>query len=346
MQTQVHTVTVTLDWALLADISKLDRFDASWSAIERREGQCLKQLKAIATVRSVGASTRIEGSRMSDEEVDVLLRNTDVTRLEDLDAQEVVGYFQVLDLLSEAYPDIVITENNLKSLHNQLLRFSRKDEWHRGNYKQFSNVVEASLPNGSKHVIFQTTEPGLATEDAMRALVEWYHQDTTAHPLVKCALFCYDFLSIHPFQNGNGRLSRLLATLLLLQQGYVWIQYVSLEHELESRKTEYYRELQKCQSQRPGEDISSWLAFFFDALRNVQQQLLHKLTLQGTENQLAPREKSILQFISSHPGSKSGLIAERLAIPSPTVKRILADLHQQHLVLKHGNGPGTNYTTA
>ena len=124
MQTQVHTVTVTLDWALLADISKLDRFDASWSAIERREGQSLKQLKAIATVRSVGASTRIEGSRMSDEEVDVLLRNTDIARLEDRDAQEVVGYFQVLDLLSEAYPDIVITENNLKSLHNQLLRFS------------------------------------------------------------------------------------------------------------------------------------------------------------------------------------------------------------------------------
>lgn len=126
MDEHVHTLRVTLDWTLLGIISKLDRFDASWSAIERREGQTLKQLKAIATVRSVGASTRIEGSRMSDEEVDVLLRNTDISKLEDRDAQEVVGYFQVLDLISESYADIDITENSLKGLHNQLLRFSDK----------------------------------------------------------------------------------------------------------------------------------------------------------------------------------------------------------------------------
>ena len=224
MDEYVHTVRVTLNWALLGIISKLDRFDASWSAIERREGQSLKQLKAIATVRSVGASTRIEGSRMSDEEVDVLLRNTDISKLEDRDAQEVVGYFQVLDLISESYADINITENSLKGLHNQLLRFSRKDEWHRGNYKQHSNAVEASLPDGTKQLIFQTTAPGFATEDAMRELIAWYHQDQTTHPLVKCALFTYEFLSIHPFQDGNGHLSRLLATLLLLRHGYVWIQ--------------------------------------------------------------------------------------------------------------------------
>lgn len=199
---------------------------------------------------------------MSDEEVEVLLRNTDITKLEDRDAQEVVGYFQVLDLISDAYADIDITENSLKGLHNQLLRFSRKDGWHRGNYKQHANAVEATRPDGSRRLVFQTTEPGIATEDAMRALIAWYARDNATHPLVKCALFCYEFLSIHPFQDGNGRLSRLLATLLLLRQGYIWIQYVSLEHEIESRNTEYYRELQKCQAQRPGENISSWLTFF------------------------------------------------------------------------------------
>lgn len=346
MIAQVHTVGVTIDWGLLATISKLDRFDASWSAIERREGQSLKQLRAIATVRSVGASTRIEGSRLSDDEVDVLLRNTDISRLEERDAQEVVGYFQVLDVITEAYADIGITENNLKGLHNQLLRFSRKDEWHRGNYKQLSNAVEASLPDGTKQIIFQTTQPGFVTENAMRELLEWYQADEITHPLVKCALFCYDFLSIHPFQDGNGRLSRLLATLLLLRQGYVWIQYVSLEHEIESRKTEYYRELQQCQAQRPGENITSWLTFFFDALSNVQQHLLHKLAVQGTEGRLAPREKSMLQFIAAHPGSNAGLIAERLAIPLPTVKRALAELLRQNLLQQHGKSRGTNYSLA
>ena len=344
MNTPVHTVNVMLDWALLATVSKLDRFDASWSAIERREGQRLKQLQAIATVRSVGASTRIEGSRMSDEEVEVLLRNTDIAKLEDRDAQEVVGYFQVLDLISDAYADIDITENSLKGLHNQLLRFSSKDDWHRGNYKQHPNAVEATMPDGTRRLIFQTTAPGIATEDAMRALIAWYAQDEATHPLGKCALFCYEFLSIHPFQDGNGRLSRLLATLLLLRNGYVWIRYVSLEHEIESRKTEYYRELQKCQAQRPGENISSWLTFFFDALGNVQQQLLAKLSAQGTQARLSEREKSVLLFVSSHPGCKSGLIAERLGIPPQTVKRILADMLALMLLEKHGSGPGTNYT--
>ena len=343
MDEQVHTLRVTLDWALLGIISKLDRFDASWVAIERREGQTLKQLKAIATVRSVGASTRIEGSRMSDEEVDVLLQNTDISKLEDRDAQEVVGYFQVLELISESYADIDITENSLKGLHTHLLRFSRKDEWHRGNYKQQSNAVEASLPDGTKQIIFQTTTPGFATEDAMRELVAWYHRDDATHPLVKCALFAYAFLSVPPLQDGNGRLSRLLATLLLLRHGYVWIQYVSLEHEIENRKTEYYRELQKCQSQRPGENTSSWLLFFFNALLNVQQQLMQKLNQQETDAQRSPREKSILAFIGNYPGCKSGQIAEKLAVPAPTVKRILAELATQKLVEKQGRGSATVY---
>jgi len=344
MKDAVHTLNITLDWDLLAAISTIDRFDASWSAIEKKEGQSLKQLKAIATVRSVGASTRIEGSKMSDEEVDVLLENLDVTKLDERDAQEVVGYFEVLDLIGESYRDIPVTENSLKSLHNLLLKRSRKDDWHRGNYKQHSNAVEASLPNGTKQVIFQTTQPGFPTQQAIGSLIEWYNQDNKTHPLVKCALFAYEFVSIHPFQDGNGRMSRLLPTLLLLQQGYHWIQYVSFEHEIEHRKTEYYQVLRKCQAQRPGEDVTEWIHFFLDALRNIGTQLIKKLESQGSLSQLSPREKSVLMFIGDHPGCKSGEIALKLAIPNPTVKRILADLSARNLVEKHGVGPGTNYS--
>lgn len=180
----------------------------------------------------------------------------------------------------------------------------------------------------------------------MGGLIAWYHRDTATHPLVKCALFAYDFVSIHPFQDGNGRLSRLLATLLLLRHGYVWIQYVSLEHEIENRKTEYYRVLQQCQSQRPGENISAWLLFFFDALLNVQQQLLHKLTTSETEAQRSPRGKAILTFVSNHPGCQSGQIADKLAIPAPTVKRILAELAANKLLEKQGSGRATVYYIA
>ncbi len=335
---------IDLDWKLIGLISQIDRFDASWASVERKEGQSLKQLKSIATVRSVGASTRIEGSKMSDEEVHVLLRELDTTKLEDRDSQEVVGYFEAFDIISESFKNIQITESGLKNLHSILMKYSKKDEWHKGHYKQHSNAVEAKYPDGTKQVIFQTTEAGFATEDGMRNLLDWYIDDKITHPLVKCALFTYEFLSIHPFQDGNGRLSRLVSALLLLKHGYNWIQYVSFEHEIENRKREYYRVLRSCQAQRPNENVSDWGNFFFDALKNIQEQLLQKLEQSGVEMQLSPREKSIITFIGNNPGCKSSDIANKLGIPGPTVKRILPDLIEKNLIEKHGVGPGTNYT--
>jgi len=341
---KVYAFKLNLDWNLLRIVSNIDRFDASWSSVEKREGRSLKQLKNIATVKSVGASTRIEGSKISNEEVKVLLNNLKITKIEERDAQEVVGYFEVLELISENYKEIEITENNIKNLHNLLLKHSDKDQWHKGDYKQHSNAVEATLPDGTKQIIFQTTNAGFETEDAMRNLINWYNSDTEIHPLVKSTMFVYEFVSIHPFQDGNGRLSRLLATLLLLKNGYKWIQYVSFEHEIESRKSEYYLKLRHCQAQRPNEDITEWVNFFFSALLNIQEQLMKKLEIKGTKAKLSPKEKSILTYIEGNPGSKSGEIANKLQIPNPTVKRILTKLLNENLIEKYGIGAGTNYS--
>ena len=178
----------------------------------------------------------------------------------------------------------------------------------------------------------------------MQSLLNWYGDDDHTHPLVKCNLFTYDFLSIHPFQDGNGRLSRLLSTLLTLKQGYSWIQYVSFEHEIENRKSEYYRELRRCQINRPGEDVSSWVSFYLGALQNLQQKLTAKLNLQNRDSQLSPREKSVLVFIGDHPGRRSGEIAKRLGIPSPSIKKLLTGLVKMDRIVRHGRGPGTNYS--
>lgn len=344
MHTSAYNFTLTLDWKLIRLLNQIDRFDASWESIEKREGQSLKQLKSIATVRSVGASTRIEGSQLSDTQVELLLKQVGITKLEDRDSQEVVGYFNALDFISENGADIEISHNNLKHLHQLLLQHSHKDDWHRGDYKQQSNAVEARLPDGSRQVIFQTTEPGFPTLDAMQGLLDWYHTDEQTPPLVKCALFCYEFVTIHPFQDGNGRLSRLLATLLLLRHGYKWIEYVSLEHEIESRKSEYYRVLRSCQANRPNEDVTEWIVFFFDALNNIQHQLKEKLDVQGVVTSLSPRDKAIITFVASNPGCKSGEISAKLQLPAPTVKRVLAELVNKNQLVKHGVGPGTNYT--
>ncbi|MCB9313312.1 MAG: Fic family protein [Lewinellaceae bacterium] len=340
----VHTLRLSMNWRLIALLSKIDRFDAEWTMIEKREGRSLKQLKSVATVLSVGASTRIEGSKMSDQEVDVLLRNLKIEKLVDRDSQEVAGYYEVLDTILESFETIPITENSIKHLHNQLLRHSEKDAWHKGNYKQLSNNVEATMPDGSKQIVFQTTPPGMETEDAMRSLIQWYHADDKTHALVKCCIFCYEFVSIHPFQDGNGRLSRLLSSLLLLKHGYKWIQYVSFEHEIEHRKSEYYRILRSCQAQRPNEVIDDWTTFYLDALSNIQSKLQAKLEGEGVNQHLSPKEKSILVYISDHPGCRSGEIAQKLDIPSPTVKRILTELTDKNLISRFGSGPGTNYS--
>ncbi|RYY89580.1 MAG: Fic family protein [Chitinophagaceae bacterium] len=345
---KIHTLEfMPPNWMQLTqELSQLDRFDAQWQAIERREQKTLKELKSIATVRSIGASTRIEGSQLSDNEVEVLIENLDINKLTERDQQEVAGYYETLNLISESYRDIAIAESSIRHLHNTLMKYSTKDGYHRGNYKINTNRVERTEADGSKTIIFETTAPGWATEEAMRGLVEWYNNDASTHPLIRAALFVYEFLSIHPFQDGNGRLSRLLATLLLMKSGYVWIEYVSFEHEIEHRKKEYYKKLMDTQRVRPGEDVTEWVYFFLDCLKNIQQQLLQKLREKESREAVGVREQRIYQLVDLNPGISSGDIAKRLNIPSPTVKRILADLVANRNLVMHGAGRGTRYSIA
>ena len=340
---KLFNFNINLNWNLVSFMSQLDRFDASWTAVERKEGPKLKQLKTIATIRSVGASTRIEGSRLNDDEVDALLQALDMHALTERDQQEVAGYFEVMDLIGTSYKDIAISESAIKDLHQRLLKHSSKDVWHRGEYKQHSNRVQAEFADGRKQLIFETTSPGFQTIDAMQSLIAWYQEDTSTHPLVKCAVFTYEFLSIHPFQDGNGRLSRLLSMLLLLKQGYSWIEYISFEHEIEIRKMEYYNTLRRTQAQRPDEEITQWVVFFFEALLHIQQLLLQKLQQDGVESELSPKERTVLLMIREHSGIKSGELASKLLIPNPTIKRLLSNLVQQNLIEKEGVGRGTSY---
>lgn len=278
MKETVYNFGLNLDWEMLSRLRLLDRFDSAWETLESKDAMQLQELKTIATIRSIGSSTRIEGSQMSNEEVENLLKNIKISKLESRDAQEVAGYYEALEIIFDSFNEIQIRENDIKSLHNILLKHSTKDLWHKGDYKQMTNAVEATMSDGSKKIIFQTTEAGIPTQDAMRSLINWYNAENQVHPLIKCAAFVYEFVSIHPFQDGNGRMSRLLTNLLLLKNGYHWIQYVSLEHEIESRKVEYYKVLRMCQAQRPNEDISLWVEFFLDCLRSIQTLLNDKIS--------------------------------------------------------------------
>ena len=343
---KIHTVELDLNFELFNRLNAIDRFSGEWSYIEKREGiQSLKQLKTIATVQSVGASTRIEGAKLTNDQIErLLMEELKIGRFEDRDRQEVLGYYETLELISNSYHEIHITERDVMNLHKVMLKYSDKDQWHRGGYKQHPNSVDAHYPDGRTITIFKTAKPGNETENGMRQLTAWYGIDHTTPPVVKTAVFVYDFLSIHPFQDGNGRLSRLLGTLLLLKEGYPWVQFVSFEQEIENRKAEYYKVLMDCQQNRPGENINSWLSFFLSCLDSIREKLIKKLEAGKQADVMTPRQKQIRLFIELHPGAKSGEIAENLNIPLPTIKRQLAEMVALNMISKFGIGKATYYT--
>ena len=233
-------------------LSVIDTFKGSWKAIEGQKSRYLKELRKIATIESIGSSTRIEGAALSDEEVEKLLKTVKITRMQSRDEQEVVGYYEALETILENYTDIELEERYIHQLHGILLKHSNIDQTHKGRYKNLSNQVVANYPDGTQRVIFRTTEPHL-TQAEMQSLITWTNERMAKkdlHPLMIAAAFVYEFLSIHPYQDGNGRLSRLLTSLLLLKQDYQFIQYISFENVIESKKEGYYRALIEGQKNR------------------------------------------------------------------------------------------------
>ena len=213
---------------VIKKIGFIDSFKGYWVNIEVGESKYLKELRRIATIQSIGSSTRIEGVKLTNTEIEALLHNLEITKLRSRDEQEVFGYYEALETILENHENIELTEGNVFSLHNLLLKFSDKDQNHRGRYKQLSNKVVVRYPGGSQRVIFNTTEPFLVKKE-METLISWTNKNLgkgEIHPLITIGTFVYEFLSIHPFQDGNGRLSRLLTSLLLLKNGYHFIQYI------------------------------------------------------------------------------------------------------------------------
>ena len=234
-------------------IGGIDEFKGAWRAIGRLAPERLSALRHVATIESIGSSTRIEGSKLTDREVERLLSNVEIRSFASRDEQEVVGYAETLETVFASANDIALTENHIQQLHRDLLRHAAKDERHRGAYKTLRNDVIAFDAAGNQvGVVFETASP-FDTPRLMTALVEWTNKtlnEGTQHPLVVIAVFIVTFLAVHPFQDGNGRLSRILTILLLLRSGYAYVPYASLESVVEASKDRYYLSLRRRRSKR------------------------------------------------------------------------------------------------
>ena len=334
---------------ILKLISQIDLYKGKWNIIEKQENIYLKELRKIATIESIGSSTRIEGGTLTDIEIQELLNDVKITKLKTRDEQEVIGYYDTLEVIYENYDNIRLSENYIKQLHQYLLKYSDKDTRHRGNYKSLSNKVVANYPGGIQKVIFNTTEVHLV-QNEMNDLINWTNEQfekAEIHSLIIISNFIYEFLSIHPFQDGNGRLSRLLTTLLLLQKDYMFIQYVSFENLIEQTKKEYYRALMEGQKYRnkDNENISKWTLYFLDKLSVLTQKLDAKYDVfKSKGGYLNERQKEIKEYLKKNQPLKVSDIAKKFEnININTIKKDLQYMKREQIIQSIGKGKGTVY---
>jgi Fic family protein len=340
----IETSTLRITPEILILIAELDEFKGSWRTITSLAPDRLLALRRVATIESIGSSTRIEGSKLSNLEVERLLANLKIGRLEHRDEQEVAGYADVAELISASYDSITLTENHIWQLHRDLLKYSSKDQDHCGHYKTLPNTVVAKDENG-RHiaVVFETASP-FDTPRLMAEIVDWANQmleGKQLHPLLVIGIFIVVFLEIHPFQDGNGRLSRLLTTLLLLRAGYTHVSYSSLENIIEQSKEGYYLALRQTQGtiRTDAPDWQPWLLFFLKALQQQMKRLETKIEREKII--LAPMpalSAQILEHIRSHGRTTIGDLERLTCVSRNTLKGHLRQLNERRFITLHGKG--------
>ncbi|MCP4600779.1 MAG: Fic family protein [Proteobacteria bacterium] len=336
---------------LLRLIAEIDEFKGRWEALGNLAPERLSALKRIATIESVGSSTRIEGAKLRDDEIERLLSGLDVSSFRSRDEQEVAGYAELMELVFESCADIPLTENAIRQLHEILLKHSHKDERHRGNYKTLSNNVEAFDADGrSVGIIFETATP-FYTPRLMEGLVAWTNEALAArehHSLLVIAVFVVRFLAIHPFQDGNGRLSRALTTLLLLRSGYLYVPYSSLERIVEDSKDEYYMALRRAQATLDENEaqLIDWITFFVRALHRQKEALERKIEQERLMAPLAPLSEKLLGIVNEHGRVTVREAAALTKANRNTIKDHLGKLVGAGRLVRRGQGRGTWYEKA
>lgn len=345
----MNTQSIVITPELLRLIAEIDEFRGEWKVIHTLTPERLQRLRHVATIESIGSSTRIEGVKLSNSEVEQLLTNIEERSFKTRDEQEVASYADAMETIFQSYQDIALTENYIKQLHTILLRHSHKDDRHRGQYKAVDNNVEAFDADGrSLGIIFKTASP-FETPLKMQALVRWTQEtldDKSLHPLMTVGVFNVVFLAIHPFQDGNGRLSRVLSTLLLLRAGYTYVPYSSMESIIERNKEAYYLALRRTQEtlSRPAPDWQPWLQFFIRTLKSQKDHLAVKMAENKGWDGLPLDSIKILDYLSQHGRITMKQAEEETQTPRGTLKLRFNGLVEKGLVVRYGKGRGTWYT--
>lgn len=337
---------IPLTSEIMLKITKIDELKGLWYGGLAFNPQILGRLKKSVIITSTGSSTRIEGARMTDEEIERFLKALKINPPENRDEEEVAGYANLLGRIFDNWQKLKLSESTILQFHEILLHYTNKDQLHKGKYKTKENLVVARNKAGQQVVIFEPTEPWLVKKE-MDDVLFWTEEafrDKKLHPIFIIANFIFEFLAIHPFTDGNGRLSRALTNLLLLQAGYEYTPYVSLEEIIEEKKDAYYTSLRQTQKNHKTEheNIGLWLNFFLDILLIQAKKAEELMKNDDPIKILSGRQLEVYALFEKE--SLSVLeIKKKLNIPEQTIKQALRRLVSLKLIEVLGLGRGTRY---
>lgn len=338
---------------LVTELNSLEGFQAIWKfTIHHQSPHFIKNLKQTTIITSSGSSTRIEGALLSDLEVQKLIeKGCKITKMSSRSEREVSGYVKALKYIYDHFQTLTVSEKTIRELH-QILTSNLLEEHlpstQRGSYKTVSNdVIERNHETGEEKVWFKTTSPGPQTEVAMKGLIEdlnFLLENPNINKIISIGAFIVCFLAIHPFRDGNGRLSRLLTTWLLLRSDYNWAQYSSHEKIIEDNKNHYYinlRDTQQTLSKDP--QFDKWLSFFLMTLNKQANFLQRSLKQESPRSELNANEAKIYDVIKEHGLVTPAFLLEHVVMTADGLKSLLQRLAQRGLIEAIGEKRGRKY---
>ena len=329
---------------VVAYLTQIHEYKGQQNRFIEAKADALSDLLEVAKIQSTEASNRIEGIITTDDRLKKIVR--DKTMPKTRGEKEIAGYRDVLAIIHESHNYIPPKPSIILQLHRDLYKFSGKAIG--GSFKNSDNVIAEELPDGQRIVRFEPV-PAWETPEAVTALCNAFEEamrDTELDPLLLIPMFILDFLCIHPFNDGNGRMSRLLTLLLLYRSGYIVGKYISIEKLISDTKETYYEALQASSYNwhEGANDYTPFVTYMLGILVAAYRDFESRIELLTTKGLSKPDR--VREIIKNHLGkiTKSEIMAQCPDISQITVQRALADLLKSGEITKLSGGRYTSYT--
>lgn len=340
-----YTQLNTKHWdnEMLGLVAQIHEFKGRQELYLQQKPAELERLVEIAKVQSTEASNEIEGIRTTNTRLKQIC--ADKTTPRNRDEKEIMGYRDVLNTIHENFEYIPIRSGYILQLHRDLYRYSEKGIG--GSFKNTQNYISATDGNGNSFVLF-TPLPPFETPEAIERICGSFNRVIDSQeidPLILIPAFIHDFLCIHPFNDGNGRMSRLLTTLLLYRSGYVVGRYISLESKIAKNKGLYYDALEECQKgwHEGTEDISTFIKYLLSTILAAYRDLDERISLISAK---LPVTELVRRAAYGKIGkfTKNDIMELCPSIGKTSIENALKKLVEEGALIRHGKGKSTFYT--